>query len=218
MPYCGIYGAQAIKTMSSTVSSASDPVLRETDRPHAPRLRGDLGVWFVILLELLTFAILFVAYAFARNREPAVFQAGQATLDLHSGALNTVLLITGSWCVARAVQAVRRDAVQAGARWLLGALVCGGGFVVVKLAEYAGKAQAWADMGDDTFYMLYFMLTGFHFLHVVVGMIAIVYLWWRTRRGAYGRHDCHALETGAAFWHMVDLLWIVLFPLVYVLR
>ena len=55
-------------------------------------------------------------------------------------------------------------------------------------------------------------------LHVVVGMIAIVYLWWRTRRGAYGRHDCHALETGAAFWHMVDLLWIVLFPLVYVLR
>jgi nitric oxide reductase NorE protein len=66
--------------------------------------------------------------------------------------------------------------------------------------------------------MLYFLLTGFHFLHVVVGMLAIVYLWWRTRQGAYGAHDSHALETGAAFWHMVDLLWIVLFPLVYVLR
>ena len=216
MAACRVHGTE---TMTSTASSTSDHLLLKTDTIAGPRLRGDLGVWFVILLELLTFAILFVAYAFARNREPALFQAGQATLDLHSGALNTVLLITGSWCVARAVQAVRRDAVQAGARWLVGSLVCGAGFVVVKLAEYAGKAQAWADMGDDdTFYMLYFILTGFHFLHVVVGMLAIAYLWWRTRRGAYGRHDCHALETGAAFWHMVDLLWIVLFPLVYVLR
>ena len=204
--------------MTAAVTSVPERLLRETDRPPAPQLRGDLGVWFVILLELLTFAILFVAYAFARNREPAVFQAGQATLDLHSGALNTVLLITGSWCVARAVQAVRRNAAQAGARWLLGALLCGGGFAGVKLGEYTGKAQAWADMGDNTFYMLYFLLTGFHFLHVVVGMLAIVYLWWRTRQGAYGAHDSHALETGAAFWHMVDLLWIVLVPLVYVLR
>ena len=99
--------------MTAAVTSVPERLLRETDRPPAPQLRGDLGVWFVILLELLTFAILFVAYAFARNREPAVFQAGQATLDLHSGALNTVLLITGSWCVARAVQAVRRNAAQA---------------------------------------------------------------------------------------------------------
>ncbi len=193
-------------------------MLQETHTARVLRLRGDLGVWFVILLELLTFAILFVAYAFARNREPALFEAGQATLDLHSGALNTVLLITGSWCVARAVQAVRSDASRAAGHWLLGALGCGGGFVVVKLEEYAAKAQAWSDMGDNTFYMLYFMLTGFHFLHVVVGMLALAYLWWRTQQGAYSRDHCHALETGAAFWHMVDLLWIVLFPLVYVLR
>ena len=113
---------------------------------------------------------------------------------------------------------IAAHSMQAGARWLLGALLCGGGFAGVKLGEYAGKAQAWADMGDNTFYMLYVLLTGFHFLHVVVGMLAIVYLWWRTRQGAYGAHDSHALETGAAFWHMVDLLWIVLFPLVYVMR
>ena len=194
------------------------PMLQETHIAPAPRLRGDLGVWFVILLELLTFGILFVAFAFARNREPALFHAGQATLDLHSGAANTVLLITGSWCVARAVQAVRCNAMRPAGRWLLAALACGGGFVAVKLGEYAAKAQAWAALGDNTFYMLYFMLTGFHFLHVVVAMLALTYLWWRMQRGAYSRDDCHALETGAAFWHMVDLLWIVLFPLVYVLR
>ena len=183
-----------------------------------PRLSGDLGVWLIILLELLTFAILFISFAFARLREMDVFNASQRTLDLHAGALNTVLLITGSWCVACAVRAVRRDASAVGARWLLGALACGGGFVVLKLTEYADKLASGIDLSSNTFYMFYFMLTGFHFLHVVVGMLALAYLWFKTRRGDYGSHDCHALETGGAFWHMVDLLWIVLFPLVYVMR
>ncbi|ART53743.1 cytochrome-c oxidase [Acidovorax carolinensis] len=183
-----------------------------------PRLRGDLGVWLVILMELLTFAILFVSFAFARTREVALFNASQATLNLNAGALNTVLLISGSWCVASAVAAVRRNASVVGARWLLGALGCGGGFVVVKLGEYAQKLASGVDLSTNTFYMFYVLLTGFHFLHVVVGMLAITYLWLKTRRGRYSSHDCHALETGAAFWHMVDLLWIVLFPLVYVMR
>jgi len=181
-------------------------------------LRGDLGVWLIILLELLTFAILFVAFAFARNGELEVFQASQKTLNLHAGALNTVLLITGSWCVACAVRAVQCDACALGARWLLASLACGAGFVGIKLGEYAEKLQAGVDLSSNTFYMFYIFLTGFHFLHVLVGMLALVYLWVKTRRGAYGSHDSHALETGAAFWHMVDLLWIVLFPLVYVMR
>ena len=190
--------------------------------PHAPesapRLRGDLGVWLIILAELLTFGIFFVSYAFARSRDVAGFNAAQATLDLHSGAFNTVLLITGSWCVARAVQAVRSDARSAGQRWLLAAMVCGAGFGVVKLAEYAAKLNQGIDLTSNTFYTLYLMLTAFHFLHVVVAMLALGYLALRLQRGAYGSHDSHAMETGAAFWHMVDLLWIVLFPLVYVLR
>ncbi|MBX9835400.1 MAG: cytochrome c oxidase subunit 3 family protein [Burkholderiaceae bacterium] len=183
-----------------------------------PRLSGDLGVWLVILLELLTFAILFISFAFARLREVDVFNTSQRTLDLHTGAVNTVLLITASWCVASAVRAVRQDASKQGARWLVGALVCGGGFLVLKLMEYADKLALGLDLSSNTFYMFYFALTGFHFLHVVVGVLVLTYLWFKTRRGDYGSHDCHALETGGAFWHMVDLLWIVLFPLVYVMR
>ncbi|BEU95041.1 cytochrome c oxidase subunit 3 family protein [Acidovorax sp. DW039] len=198
----------------SPSASASFP----SPRPPATRLRGDLGVWLIILAELLTFGILFVAFAFARVREVALFNAGQATLDLHSGALNTVLLITGSWCVARAVHGVRVGRRRTGARWLLVALLCGCGFVVVKLAEYAGKLSEGIDLTSNTFYTLYLMLTAFHFLHVVVAMLALAYLWLRLRAGAYGPHDMHAMETGAAFWHMVDLLWIVLFPLVYVVH
>lgn len=198
--------------MILTVDSASPALAVET------RLRGDLGVWLVILLEMLTFAILFVSFAFARIREVALFNASQATLNINTGALNTALLITGSWCVASAVRAVHRDASATGARWLLGALACGGGFVLVKLTEFADKLASGVDLSTNTFYMFYFFLTGFHFLHVVVGMLALAYLWVKTRRGEYGCYNLHALETGAAFWHMVDLLWIVLFPLVYVMR
>lgn len=190
--------------------------------PHpdntAPRLHGDLAVWLIIAAELLTFGIFFLSYAFARAREVALFNESQRTLDLNSGAINTVLLITGSWCVVRAVKAVRRDQSVNGARWLLAALVCGVGFVCFKLMEYSSKLDAGIDMSTNTFYMFYIMLTAFHFLHVIAAMIFLLILWFKTRQGAYGRHDHHALETGAAFWHMVDLLWIVLFPLVYVMR
>jgi nitric oxide reductase NorE protein len=183
-----------------------------------PRLAGDLAVWLIILAEMLAFCILFLSYAFARARDVALFNASQSTLDLHSGAINTVLLITGSWCVVRAVQAVRADASSAGARWLIAALVCGAGFVTLKVVEFSAKADAGIDLSTNTFYMFYLLLTGFHFLHVIVAMLFLSILLIKTLQGAYGAHDHHALESGAAFWHMVDLLWIVLFPLVYVMR
>jgi len=187
-------------------------------RAEVPRLRGDLGVWLVILLELLTFAILFVSYAFARTREVDLFNASQATLNLHTGALNTVLLISGSACVAASVQAMRRDARSACARWLLAALACGSGFVGIKLWEYADKMAEGVDLSTNTFYMFYLSLTFFHFMHVILGMVILVALWVKTRQGAYGPADMNGIESGAAYWHMVDLVWIVLFPLVYVMR
>jgi nitric oxide reductase NorE protein len=185
---------------------------------EAPALAGDLAVWLIILAELLAFGILFLCYAFARTFDVALFNASQATLDLNSGAINTALLITGSWCVVRAVQAVKHDAPTVGARWLLAALACGSGFVVIKLMEFSAKAQAGIDLSTNTFYMFYILLTGFHFFHVLAAMVFLTILLVKTHAGRYGKHNHHALETGAAFWHMVDLLWIVLFPLIYVMR
>jgi nitric oxide reductase NorE protein len=185
--------------------------------PEAPRLVGDLAVWLIILAELLTFGIFFLSYAFARTFDVALFNASQRTLNLNSGAVNTALLITGSWCVVRAVQAVKRDASAVGARWLIAALACGSGFVVLKLMEFSAKADAGIDLSTNTFYMFYILLTAFHFFHVLAAMVFLTILLFKTRAGRYGSHDVHALETGAAFWHMVDLLWIVLFPLIYVM-
>lgn len=182
------------------------------------RLAGDLAVWLIILAELLAFGILFLSYAFARTVDVTLFNASQRTLDLKSGAINTALLITGSWCVVRAVQAVKRDASVIGVRWLGGALICGIGFSIIKLMEFSAKANAGIDLSTNTFFMFYILLTAFHFFHVLAAMVILTILFFKTHAGCYGSHDVHALETGAAFWHMVDLLWIVLFPLIYVMR
>lgn len=183
-----------------------------------PRLAGDLAVWLIICAEMLAFAILFLSYAVARALDVEAFNESQATLDLHSGAINTVLLISGSWCVVRAVQAVRADDSGVGVGWLAAGLLCGAGFLMLKTMEFADKFGQGLDLSTNTFYMFYFLLTGFHFLHVIVAMVFLGIVCVRTWQGHYGAHDVHALESGAAFWHMVDLLWIILFPLVYVMR
>ena len=192
--------------------------LPEPVESSEPRLVGDLAVWLIILAELLTFGLFFLSYAFARAFDVAAFNESQRTLDLNSGAINTVLLITGSWCVVHAVKAVQQDQSTHGARWLLAALACGMGFVGMKVIEYSAKFDAGIDMSTNTFYMFYILLTAFHFFHVIAAMVFLTFLWVKTRQGRYSSRDVHALETGAAFWHMVDLLWIVLFPLVYVMR
>ena len=187
--------------------------------PAAPRLPGDLFIWYVIALELATFSVMFVAFAFTRARHVELFNAAQQRLDLSTGALNTALLLTASWCVARAVHALRDGGVRRAALgWLGAGWVLGAGFVAVKLGEYADKAAQGIGLSTNLFFDFYFILTGFHLAHVLVGLIAlgIVAVGIARQRGA--APDAHALETAAAFWHLVDLLWLVLFPLVYVMR
>ena len=179
---------------------------------------GDLAIWFFILAELLAFGVFFAAYAFARARNVELFNEMQQTLDRPAGALNTVLLITASWCVARGAEAPHRARSATGARWLADGILCGGGFLVVKGVEYAAKFGAGINLSTNTFYMFYLSLTFFHFMHVILGMIILIVLWWQTRQGVYGPADMNGIESGAAYWHMVDLVWIVLFPLVYVMR
>jgi len=185
---------------------------------NAKRLPGDLAIWFFIMAEMLVFAVFFTSYAFARAHDPELFNLYQQTLDRNAGALNTVLLITGSWFIVLAVQAAHRDEQKAIARNIVLGFLCGGGFLVVKVIEYAAKFGAGISMSTNTFYMFYISLTFFHFMHVILGMVILAVLWKQSRKGAYTSQNAHGLESGAAYWHMVDLLWIILFPLVYVMR
>lgn len=179
---------------------------------------GDLAIWVFILAELLAFGAFFASYAVARTHNLALFDEMQLTLDRNAGALNTVLLIAGSWCVARAVAAIKVDRCAAAADLLLWGVLCGAGFLVVKVIEYSEKLGAGINLATNTFYMFYLSLTFFHLMHVILGMFILLVVWLKARRGGYSAAEHHGMETGACYWHMVDLVWIVLFPLVYVMR
>lgn len=175
-------------------------------------------IWIFIYAELLVFGILFLAYAFARGRNVEVFNAAQLELDRTAGAVNTLVLITSSYCVVRAVAAIRADRRETCARWLLATVALGGGFVAVKLTEFAAKSVAGFGMSSNTFFMFYWSMTFFHFMHVLLGMVILLAVWWKAGQGAYSAAEHTGVETGAAYWHMVDLVWIILFPLIYVMR
>lgn len=187
----------------------------DTETRHPP---GDLAIWVFILAELLAFGVFFAVYAVARMKHVDLFDTMQTTLDRNAGALNTVLLLAGSWCVARAVAAIEQGQQAASVRWLVACIGLGAGFLVVKAGEYAEKFSAGINLATNDFYMFYLSLTFFHFMHVILGLAILIGVWAKTRAGGYSAADHRGMETGAAYWHMVDLVWIILFPLVYVMH
>lgn len=186
------------------------------DRPTQPP--GDLAIWFFILAELLVFAVFFLAYAWTRRANIELFNEFQLTLDRRAGLINTLALLTSSYCVVRAVAAVRGDRVRSCAHWLLAAIGLGGVFLVVKVSEYAHHFGQGITLSTNTFYMFYLSLTFFHFMHVILGMVILAAVAAKAWRGGYSAADHSGVETGASYWHMVDLVWLILFPLVYVMH
>jgi nitric oxide reductase NorE protein len=196
------------------MSAMSDTVL-DDPRRYPP---GDLAIWIFILAELAVFAIFFAAYAFARLGNVELFDAYQQTLDRRAALVNTLALITSSWFVVRAVAAVRGGDARACARWLLAAVGMGFLFLVVKGAEYAHHLGAGVTLSTNDFYMFYLSLTFFHFMHVILGMVILAAVALKAHRGGYSAAEHTGVESGASYWHMVDLVWLILFPLVYVMR
>ncbi|WP_217450712.1 cytochrome c oxidase subunit 3 [Vogesella oryzae] len=179
---------------------------------------GDLAMWFFILAELAVFGLFFAIYGVVRARQPALFAAGQAGLSRLSALGNTLLLIAGSGTMAAAVQDFAAGRSRRGTRWLLATLLCGGGFLLLKGAEFGGHLAAGITLSSNDFWMFYLALAGFHYLHVVLGMVIIAAVYRAARQGRYDAANHAGVETAAAYWHMVDLVWLVLFALVYVAR
>ncbi|WP_299421521.1 cytochrome c oxidase subunit 3 [uncultured Shimia sp.] len=168
-------------------------------------LPGDLMIWVLIVSELLVFGAGLLAFLGMRAMDPVGFAADQAELNRVAGAANTIVLVTSGYCAARAVHSARHMRL-----WLTGAIVFGVVFLVVKWLEYAEKARLGIGIETSDFFTFYYLLTGFHALHVVAGLVIFGLLMrWHTPRN---------LEAGTAFWHMVDLIWILLFPIIYLVH
>lgn len=184
----------------------------------AGRLPGYQGIWVFVLIDLSLFGFLFLAYCLARFEHPQAFAESQQTLDIVLGLVNLSLLLTSSWWVALAVDAARHQRQQAATRLLVLGWLCGLGFVVIKLIEYRAKFKAGISMLSNDFFMFYFITTFFHFLHVLGGMVILAVISSKARKGAYAHGNTAGIESGAIYWHMVDLLWVMLFPLLYLAR
>jgi len=183
---------------------------------------GDFAIWIVIYIELITFGLFFIGYAFSRRLDVETFNTSQLLLDQRAGFINTLVLITSSYFVVKAVTIIKQrnlqEDFQNASRWILSAIGLGGIFLIIKLIEFSDKYAQGINLSTNTFFMFYFILTIFHFLHVILGMIILFNLYQNTKSKKYTITEHQGLETGASYWHMVDLLWIVLFPLVYIIR
>jgi nitric oxide reductase NorE protein len=170
-------------------------------------LPGHPMMWILIFSEMTAFGLMLVAFAVARLLNHVAFAAGQSHLDPLLGGVNTLVLVTSGWFAARAVLASRRPQRRL---LLLGALSLGVVFVAIKLVEYANAIEAGSGLDSDPFSTLYFLLTGFHLLHVVLGVVILAIVAWHARRDA--------VKIGASFWHMIDLIWLVMYPIIYIVR
>jgi len=186
--------------------------------PNAKPLPGDLAIWIFILAELGVFSIFFIAYAFVKMLNPEIFAEGYQHLNRVAGLINTLALITSSYFVVRAVLAIKNNQARQCSRWLNWALLAAMVYICVKIWEYSETMGAGYTVHTNVFYMFYFLLTFFHFAHVLLGMFILIVVSRKAKQGDYSIDDYSGVESGASYWHMVDLLWIILFPLVYVIH
>lgn len=175
-------------------------------------LPGEAPFWGFVFADMTVFALFFVVYQWQFGSHRGEFASDATHLVVWLGLVNALLLLTSSYLVVRAVQQHRLGGdTRAFVGW---ALAAGGAFAVVKTIEYALEIAAGHTMTSSTFFMYYFVLTGLHLMHVGIGS-ALLAFWWRAERSgrAVGQRFT---ECAAGYWHMVDLLWILIFSFVYI--
>ncbi|MEM7469216.1 MAG: cytochrome c oxidase subunit 3 [Pseudomonadota bacterium] len=182
---------------------------------HIP---GEFGVWIFVLGDMCIFALFFAVYLFYRTEDLPLFIESQQTLNQNFGAVNTLLLLFSSLFVALAVLDIREQQGKYATRLIGLAIACGLGFAAVKFFEYGEKLRAGIGITSNDFFMYYYIFTGIHFIHVLIGLVVLLLMFFAARDGIQTDNAMRTFESGGIFWHMVDLLWIVLFPLLYLIR
>lgn len=178
---------------------------------------GGILIWIIILIEVITFSAGIIAFAWQDRLSVELFDTSQAALHVPLGLVNTLLLLTSGFFVAEAVRHLKTGKSAKSQQWMWIAMIFGLGFLLLKGIEYADKLQQGLDLTHNAFFTYYWLLTGFHFLHVLTGLVILLVLTLKMRQGFYHAHNYLDIETGAAFWHMCDIIWLLLFPVLYLL-
>ncbi|MEU8895742.1 cytochrome c oxidase subunit 3 [Nocardia sp. NPDC048505] len=184
-----------------------------TERPKV--VPGEPGIWVVIFGDLLVFSVLFACFVIERSQAVDAFDAARRTLHNGVGFANMLVLLSSSLLVVVGVHALRSGRNSAATRMVAGAMALGAVFVAVKVGEYVSAVSAGHTPAAGDFYTWYFLLTGMHLAHVLVGLIMLGCMTTLSRRPAPSETTVAVITAGACFWHLVDLLWIFLFPMLY---
>jgi nitric oxide reductase NorE protein len=188
-------------------------------RDEARRVPGEPGVWVFLAGDLVIFTVLFGVYLHRRALDRNMFAESQQHLNRTLGATNTIILLTSSVLVALAAKSIRDRYLRRFTPWLtLAGAAVGSCFVIIKAVEYHQKLSAGITPATNDFYMYYYVLTGLHLAHVVIGLIVLSVLSRLAAKPAPTPTHIIFFEGGACFWHLVDLLWIVIFPLLFLVR
>lgn len=200
----------------------------DLEQQHAANL---LGMWLFLATEIMFFGGMFAAYSIYRVEYPQAFTAASRTLDVVLGTINTALLLCSSLTMALAVHAAHRGRRLALVGCLLATLMLGSAFLAIKFSEYLHKYHEghlplldlpFVISGDSAgpvqlFYSLYLAMTGFHALHMLIGIALIAWLAWGGWRHRYSQGNYFPVEMLGLYWHFVDVVWIFLFPLLYLI-
>ncbi len=185
---------------------------------NAPHMPGDEMVWLFLLGDMACFSLFFGMFAYYRSDALELFRESQALLDIHTGSVNTLLLLCSSWLVVLALKAVKRQLCRQAAHMLVVAAALGTGFLVLKGTEYSDKAALDIDYLSNNFWVFYYLITGMHYFHVLLGVPMLLYFAFSLYRTDKVDDTAYAnMECGGIYWHMVDLLWIIIFPLIYLI-
>jgi len=194
---------------------------------HRDDMASKLGMWLFIFTELLLFGGLFIVYSVYRYLHPQAFHLAAKELDVAVGTINTVILLVSSMTIAMSTTAIQKKDKR-GTLVLIGiTLALALAFLVNKYFEWGGKISHGIfpgssfleelGRGDILFFGLYFFMTGLHALHIIVGIVVLAFMFVFVWKGRITHDNFQLLENGGLYWHLVDVIWIFLFPLFYLI-
>ena len=175
---------------------------------------GGILMWIIIFLELITFGMALVAFVYYGAEEPEIFHQSKLQLNPTIGAINTIFLLTSGLFVANAIHFYKEGNIKKTTFFFKLAMLGGLLFLLLKSFEYYTKITHGITLDTNTFFSFYWMLTGFHIIHVLIGLIL---LFITERNISKNKSELEDVEATAAFWHMCDIIWLLLFPTIYLI-
>ena len=195
---------------------------------HRDDVGSRLGMWLFLFTELILFGGMFIAYAVYRSIHPETFKLAAEELDTFVGTVNTIILLTSSLTVAMSITATAKGQRKLAIGLVAATILLAFGFLVNKYFEWGHKFEVGIypgspvllnkSQGEILYFGLYYVMTGLHALHVIIGMTILAFVMVFMARGSVNQSSYVKLEAGALYWHLVDVIWIFLFPLFYLLH